>query len=79
MDTFVVVSEPGLNGVGRQQHGCLWGTVDLIGEDGLLHLHEEELLRDVLDQLLCNILWEELCKKPKLKRVLLFNFLCRHL
>ena len=44
MDTLVVVAVLGLDGVGREEHGRLRGTVDLIIQDRLLHLHEEHAL-----------------------------------
>lgn len=79
VDFFVVVSKLGLNRVGSQQHGCLWWTVNLVGEDSLLHLQEEELLGDVLDQFLRHIFWEELGPELELQRVLLLYVLGRHL
>lgn len=79
VDFFVVVSKLGLNRVGGQQHGCLWWTVNLVAQDALLHLQEEQLLGDVLDQLLRHILREELGPKLELQRVLLLHVLGRHL
>lgn len=73
MDFFVVVSIPGLSGVGREQHCGFWRTIDLVAQDAFLHLQEEELLGDVLDQLLRNFLWEELGPELKLKGVLLLD------
>ena len=49
MDFLVVVGELGLHCVGGQEHGCLWGTVDVVIEDSLLHLQEEQPLRGILD------------------------------
>lgn len=79
VDLVVVVSELGLDGVGGEQHGGLWRTVDLVGQDALLHLQEEELLGDVLDQLLGHVLWEELGPKLKLEWVVFLYVLGRHL
>lgn len=79
VDFFVVVSELGLDRVGGQQHGSLWRAVDLVAQDSLLHLQEEQLLRDVLDQLLRHVLGEELGPELKLERVLLLHVLGRHL
>lgn len=76
---FVVVSKLGLNRVGGQQHGSLWWTVNLVGQDGFLHLQEEKLLGDVLDQLLRHILREEFGPKLELQRVLLLHVLGRNL
>lgn len=42
-------------------------------------LQEEELLSDLLDELLRNILWEELCSELELKGVLLLHILLCHL
>lgn len=44
-----------------------------------LYLQEEELLRDLLDEFLRNIFWEELCSELKLQRVLLLHVLLGHL
>ncbi|KAF3850032.1 hypothetical protein F7725_019751 [Dissostichus mawsoni] len=79
VDLFVVVSKLGLNGVRGEQHGRLRGTVHLVAQDALLHLQEEQLLRDVLDQLLGHVLREEFGPKLKLQRVLLLHVLGRHL
>lgn len=79
MDFFVAVSKLGLNRVGGQQHSGLWWAVDLVAQDALLHLQEEELPGDLLDQLLRHVLWEELGAKLELKRVLFLHFLGRHL
>ena len=49
---FAVVPKLGLHGVGAEEHRCLRRAVDLVTEDALLHLEEEELLGDVLDELL---------------------------
>lgn len=79
MELLVVVSKLGLDRVGGQQHGCLWWTVDFVTQDAFLHLQEEKLLRDALDQLLRHILRKELGPKFELKRVLLLNILGRDL
>lgn len=75
VDIFIVVSKLSLNGIGGQEHSCLWWTVDVVAQDALLHLQKEKLLGDVLDQFLCHILWEELGPKLKLQRVLLLHVL----
>lgn len=75
VDLFVVVSKLGMNRVGGQQHGCLWWTVNLVAQDALLHLQEEKLLGDFLDQLLRHVLWKELGPKLELQRVLLLHVL----
>lgn len=79
MHFFVVVSKLGLDRVGPQEHGCLRRAVDLVAKDTLLDLEEEELLRDVLDQLLSHILGVELGPEFELDRVLFPNLLCRDL
>lgn len=79
VDFFVVVSKLGMTRVGGQQYGCLWWTVNLVAQNALLHLQEEKLLGDVLDELLRHILWKELGPKLELQRVLLLNVLGRHL
>lgn len=79
VELFVVVFKLGLDGVGGEQDGCLWGTVDLVAQDALLHLQEEKLLGDALDQLLRHILRKELGPKFELQRVLLLNILRRDL
>lgn len=76
---LVIISKLGLNRIGAQEHGCLWGAVDLITEDPFLDLQEEELLCDVLDELLGHILGVELGPEFELDRVLLSNLLCRDL
>lgn len=72
---FVVVSKLGMNRIGGQQHGCLRWTVHLVAQNTLLHLQEEELLGDVLDQLLRHILWKELGPKLELQWVLFLDVL----
>lgn len=72
---FIVVSELGLNSIRGQQHGRLWWAVDLIAQDALLHLKEEELLGDFLDQFLRHIFWEEFGPKLELQWVLLLHIL----
>ena len=49
---FAVVPKLGLHGVGAEEHRCLRRAIDFVTEDALLHLEEEELLGDVLDELL---------------------------
>lgn len=75
VDVFIVISKLGLNGVGGQEHSRLWWTVDVVTQDALLHLQEEELLGDFLDQFLGHILREELASKLELQRVLLLHVL----
>lgn len=75
VELFVVVSELGLDRVGGQQYGRLWRTVDFVAQDAFLHLQEEKLLGDALDQLLRHILRKELGPKFELQRVLLLNIL----
>lgn len=75
VELFVVVFKLGLDGVGGEQYGCLWWTVDFIAQDALLHLQEEKLLGDALDQLLGHILRKELGPKFELQRVLLLDIL----
>lgn len=73
---LVIISELGLNGIGAQEHGCLWGAVDLVAEDPVLDLQEEELLCDVLDEFLGHVFGVELGPEFKLDRVLLSDLLC---
>lgn len=79
MDLFVVISTLSLNGIRGQQYSCLWWTVNLVTQNALLHLQEEKLLGDILDQLLCHILWKELGSELELQWVLLLNILRCHL
>lgn len=79
MHVFVVISKFGLHSIGAKKYCCFRRTVDLIAEDPFLHLQEEELLRDVLDQLFSHILWEELGTKSELEGILLPDFLSRNL
>lgn len=79
MHIFVVISKFGLHSIGAKKHSCFRRTVDLIAEDPFLHLQEEELLRDVLDQLLSHILWEELGAEFELEGILLSDFLSGNL
>lgn len=79
MHFLVIISKLGLHGIGAQEHCCLRGAVDLIAEDALLDLEEEQLLRDVLDELLRHILGVELGPEFELDGVLLPNLLCRYL
>ena len=76
---LVVVAELGLHGVGAQEHSGLGRAVDLVAEDALLHLQEEELLRDVLDELLGHVLRVELGPELELQRALLPDLLGGHL
>ena len=71
---LAVGAELGLHGV-----GALGRAVDLVAEDTLLHLQEEELLRDVLDELLGHVLGVELGPELELQRALLPDLLGRHL
>ena len=79
VDILGKVSKFGLDGVRGQQHCGLWGAVHLVTQDPVLHLQEEHLLGDLLDQLLRHILWEELGPELELERVLLLHVLGRHL
>jgi len=76
---FLVISKFGLHSIGAKKYCCFRRTVDLIAEDPFLHLQEEELLCDVLDQLFRHILWEELGAEFELEGILLSNFLSRNL
>ena len=49
-----------LHGVGGEQDSSLGGTVDLVVDDGVLHLQEHQVHRHVLDKLLGGVLGEEL-------------------
>lgn len=73
---LIEISMLGLHGVGGQQHGGLWGAVNVIVQDSLLHLQEEESLCGVLDQLLSHVLWVELCSEFDQQWVLLPYILC---
>lgn len=75
VELFIVVSKLGLDRVGGQQYGCLWWTVDFVAQDAFLHLQEEKLLGDALDQLLRHVLRKELGPKFELQRVVLPNVL----
>lgn len=69
----------GLDGIGGQEHGGLRWAVDLLRQDRLLHLQEEELAGDVLDQLLGHVLRVELDPQLELQWNLLLHVLCHHL
>lgn len=75
MHIFIVVSKFGLHSIGAEQNCCFRWAVDLIAEDPFLHLQEEELLGNVLDQLLRDILREELGTESELKGAFLPDFL----
>lgn len=79
MHFSVVICKFGLHSIGAKKYCCFRRTVDLIAEDPFLHLQEEELLRDVLDQLFRHILWEELGAEFELEGILLSDFLSRNL
>lgn len=79
MHLFVVISKFGLHSIGAKKYCCFRRTVDLITEDPFLHLKEEQLLRDVLNQLLRHVLREELGTESELERILLSDFLSRNL
>lgn len=79
MRFFVIVSKLGLHSVGAEEHGSLRGAVNLIAENAVLHLQEEKLLRDVLDELLGHILGVELGPELELERILLSDLLGGHL
>lgn len=76
---FWVISKFGLDSIGGQQHSCLWGAVYLVGQNGILHLHEEQLFSDVLNEFFSHIFWVVLGPELKLKRVLLLHLLRGHL
>lgn len=75
----VVLAVLGLHGVGGQEHGGLRWAVDLLQQDGLLHLQEEELAGDFLDQLLGHVLRVVLDPQLELQRNLLLHALRHHL
>lgn len=79
MHLFVVISKFGLHSIGAKKYCCFRRTVDLITEDPFLHLQEEQLLRDVLNQLFRHILREELGTESELEGILLSDFLSRNL
>ena len=69
----------GLYGVGGQQHGGLGGAVDILAEDGLLHLQVEEVLGGLLYQLLGRVLGEELHAEMEVDRLVLWHVLIDYL
>lgn len=75
----VELAKLGLDGIGGQEHSGLRGAVDLLWQDRLLHLQEEELAGNVLDQLLGHVLWVELDSQLELQRNLLLHVLRDHL
>lgn len=75
----VVLAVLGLDGVGGQEHGGLRWAVDLLQQDRLLHLQEEELAGDFLDQLLGHVLRVVLDPQLELQRNLLLHVLRHHL
>lgn len=76
---LAVVPELGLHSVGAQEHRRLGRAVNLIAENPLLHLQEEKLLGDVLDELLGHVFGVELGPELELQRVLLSDLLGGHL
>lgn len=75
MRVFVIVPKLGLHGVRAEEHGCLRRAVNLIAENAVLHLEEEKLLRDVLDELLRHVFRVELGPELELERILLPDLL----
>lgn len=69
----------GLDSVRGQKHSGLRGAVDLLGQNVLLHLQEEKLAGDLLDQLLGHILRVILDPQLELQRSLLLHVLANHL
>lgn len=72
---LVEIPKFGLHWIGGQKHRSLWRTVDFVTQNAIFYLHEEQFLSDILDQLICHILWEELSSEPKLDGVLLLHIL----
>lgn len=69
----------GLDRVRGQENCRLRGTVDVIIQDGLLHLEEEQALCNVLYQLLCNILRVEFGPEFEKQRALFAHILSSNL
>ncbi|KAI1240884.1 hypothetical protein IHE44_0009332 [Lamprotornis superbus] len=65
--------------IGAKKYCCFRRTVDFITEDPFLHLQEEQLLRDILNQLFSHVLWEELGTESELEGILFSDFLSRNL
>lgn len=49
VDFLVEVCIFGLDSIGSEKDGSLWRAVNIIIQDALLHLKEEEALRDILN------------------------------
>lgn len=79
VDLLVVIAILCLHCVRGQQDGCLWRTIDVVIQDGLLHLQEEQPLCGVLDQLLRHVLGVELGAELKQKWAFLPHILGCHL
>lgn len=75
MNLLIEVPVFGLDRIRSQENGRLRGTVDVIVQDGLLHLEEKQALRDVLDQLLCDILRVEFGPEFEKQRALFAHVL----
>lgn len=79
MCRLVVVAVAGLDGVRREQHRRLRRAVDLVREDRVLDLQVEQPQRDVLDQLLGDVLRVEFGTELELQRVALLDVLAHDL
>lgn len=75
MRVFVIVPKLGLHCVRAEEHCRLRRAVNLIAENAVLHLEEEKLLRDVLDELLRHVFRVELGPELELERILLPDLL----
>lgn len=75
MHFLVEITKSGLHRIGGQKHCSLWRTVDIVTQNAVFYLHEEQLLGDILDQLICHIFWEEFGTELKLERILLPHIL----
>lgn len=76
---LVKVAILGLDGVGGEQDGRLGRAVNVVRQDGVLHLQVEEAHRNVLDELLGHVLRVEFGAEFKLQRALLLHVLVQHL
>ena len=78
MQFAIVVAVFGLSGIGGQQDACLGRTIDFLGENGLLDLQKEHAQRNVLDDLLADVLGKVFGAEFELERTLLGNVLTQH-
>ena len=76
---LVVIAVLGLNGVRSEQHRRFGWAVNVVRQDGVLHLQVEETYRYVLNQLLGDVFRVEFGSELELQWTLLLDILIQHL